>query len=82
MEVDPQEFGEVVTTVKMLKEASVVHAAVTEKINAKLDTVLIELAVRKGEEIAKRRYQNLIVLLTSAGISGCVTWAIDFARHL
>jgi hypothetical protein len=74
MEVDPQEFGEVVATVKILGN-------MITQIDSKLDTVIADLAVRRGVEDARRRYSHTITGFVSAIVAGIVTYMIDFSRH-
>ena len=74
MEVDPQEFGEMVATVRMLEKASVTHATITQQMNGKLDTVLTELAVRKGKEETARRYTHIL----SGVIAACISWFVTY----
>jgi len=74
MEVDPQEFGEVVATVKIL-------GTMISQINSKLDTVIADLAVRKGSEDARHRYGHTIAGFISAIVAGVVTYVFDLSRH-
>jgi len=74
MEVNPQEFGEVVATVKIL-------GTMISQIDSKLDTVIADMAVRKGSEDARRRYSHTISGFTSAIVAGIVSYVIEFSRH-
>jgi uncharacterized protein YlxW (UPF0749 family) len=82
MDVSPQQFGEMVANVRNLQDS---HTVLNSKIDAlgdKFDRLKEAIDTKTGEERASRRFQKLIVVFGSAAVSGCVTWLIDFTRHM
>jgi len=75
--INPIQFGELMAHVDNLRQRSTEQGAKLEAIDAKLDTLVTNIATRKGEDIQRSKYNAGVTALVAAVVSGGVAALID-----